>query len=151
MSGSFEKPDATRSTIDPVGWLQSGDLGRLDARGYITVEGRVKEMIIRGGENIYPREIEEVLSSHPSVAAVAIVGLPDDVYGERVGAFVRLKPGRVAGADELIAFCRLHLAPYKTPKTWEFVDELPLTPSGKVQKFVLRERWALSRSSVDPS
>jgi fatty-acyl-CoA synthase len=151
MSGYFEKPDATRSTIDPEGWLQSGDLGRLDARGYLTVEGRVKEMIIRGGENIYPREIEEVLSSHPSVAAVAIVGLPDDVYGERVGAFVRLKPGRDAGADELIAFCRLHLAPYKSPKTWEFVDELPLTPSGKVQKFVLRERWALNRSSVEPS
>jgi fatty-acyl-CoA synthase len=146
MAGYFEMPDATRSTIDPEGWLHSGDLGRMDARGYLTVEGRVKEMIIRGGENIYPREIEEVLSSHPAVAAIAIVGLPDKVYGEQVGAFVRLRAEHTARADELTTFCRQHLAPYKTPKTWEFVDELPLTASGKVQKFLLREQWVSSRS-----
>jgi fatty-acyl-CoA synthase len=141
MSGYFEMPDATRSTIDSEGWLRSGDLGRMDSRGYLTIEGRVREMIIRGGENIYPREIEEVLSSHPAVAAIAIVGLPDEVYGEQVGAFVRLRAEHTARAEELTTFCRQHLAPYKTPKTWEFVEELPLTASGKVQKFLLREQW----------
>jgi fatty-acyl-CoA synthase len=145
MAGYFEMPDATRSTIDSEGWLHSGDLGRMDSRSYLTIEGRVKEMIIRGGENIYPREIEEVLSSHPAVAAIAVVGLPDEVYGEQVGAFVRLRAEHTARADELTSFCRQHLAPYKTPKTWEFVEELPLTASGKVQKFLLRERWVSNR------
>jgi fatty-acyl-CoA synthase len=144
MSGYFEMPEATRAAIDAEGWLHSGDLGRLDSRGYLAIEGRVKDIIIRGGENIYPREIEDLLATHPAVAAIAVVGLPDDVYGEQVGAFVRLRPGQIADARELGTFCRRALAPYKTPKIWEFVDELPLTPSGKVQKFLLRERWLRS-------
>jgi fatty-acyl-CoA synthase len=107
-------------------------------------------MIIRGGENIYPHEIEDLLATHPAVAAVAVVGLPDEVYGEQVGAFVRLRPEHNAESTELSTFCRRQLAPYKTPKVWEFVDELPLTPSGKVQKFLLRERWLARHQGTAP-
>jgi fatty-acyl-CoA synthase len=98
-------------------------------------------MIIRGGENIYPREIEDLLFSHPAVAEVAVVGIPDRKYGEVLAAFIRPTPGQQPREEELIAFCRTYLAPFKTPKYWVFVDALPLTPSGKIQKFVLRERF----------
>jgi fatty-acyl-CoA synthase len=98
-------------------------------------------MIIRGGENIYPREIEEVLFTHPAVGDVAVVGIPDEKWGEQVAAFVRLAPGERAGEEELHRFVRERLAPHKTPRTWVFVDELPMTASGKVQKFVLRDRF----------
>jgi fatty-acyl-CoA synthase len=147
MHGYFEMPEATRATIDADGWLHSGDLARMDARGYVSIEGRVKDVIIRGGENIYPREVEEVLSTHPAIAAVAVVGLPDETYGEQVGAFVRLRAGEIANDEELFAFCRRQLAPYKTPKIWEFVDDFPLTPSGKVQKFILRDTWVSKRAN----
>jgi acyl-CoA synthetase (AMP-forming)/AMP-acid ligase II len=150
MQGYFENPEATAAAIDAEGWLHTGDLGSMDSRGFCRIEGRLKEMIIRGGENIYPREIEQLLFSHPSVGNVAIVGVPDRKWGEQVAAFVRPAPGQTPTADELFAFCREHLAAHKTPRYWEFVDQLPLTPSGKIQKFVLREQF-VARAAVAPS
>jgi fatty-acyl-CoA synthase len=138
MSGYFERPDATRDAIDADGWMHSGDLGSLDGDGLFHIEGRVKDMIIRGGENIYPYEIEEVLAAHPAVAQAVVIGVPDDTYGEIVGAFVRLRGE--ADAPALFAHCRAQLAAFKAPRLWWFVDAYPLTPSGKVQKFALRER-----------
>ena len=114
----------------------------MDERGYCTVQGRLKDMIIRGGENIYPREVEELLFKHPKVAEVAVVGLPDDRFGEIVGAFIRnADPDNAASDAELHAYCREQLSPQKSPAVWRRVDEFPLTGSGKIQKFVLRERW----------
>jgi fatty-acyl-CoA synthase len=142
MHGYFENPEATAAAIDADGWLHTGDLCAMDARGYCTVQGRLKDMIIRGGENIYPRELEEVLFHHPSVGEVAVVGLPDAKWGEQVAAFVRPAPGRRIDKDELVAYMREHLAAHKTPRHWFVVDAFPLTGSGKIQKFKLRERWA---------
>ena len=147
MHGYHDDPAATSAAIDAEGWLHTGDLGTMDGRGYCKIVGRIKDMIIRGGENIYPREIEEVLFSHPAVGDVAVVGVPDEKWGEQVVAFVRLAPeGRVSG-QELHQFVREHLAPHKTPREWVFVDELPMTASGKVQKFALRERFLSERES----
>lgn len=139
MKDYFDNPGATASAIDRGGWLHTGDLGSMDRSGYCRVQGRLKDLIIRGGENIYPREIEDVLFTHPSVATVAVVGVPDREWGEIVVAFVQTK----APADEgaLIEFCREHLASYKVPRVWRFVDQFPQTASGKIQKFVLRERY----------
>jgi fatty-acyl-CoA synthase len=141
MRGYFEDPAATAATIDPDGWLHTGDLGSMDARGYCHIAGRLKDMIIRGGENIYPREIEQLLFGHPKVADVAVVGVPDPKWGEQVAAFVRPAPGEQPTAEELFAYCRQHLASHKTPRYWEFVEGFPLTPSGKVRKFALRDRF----------
>jgi fatty-acyl-CoA synthase len=141
MHGYYDMPEATAATIDADGWLHTGDLGTMDERGYCRVEGRLKDMIIRGGENIYPREIEAVLHTHPAISDVAVVGVPDERWGEQVAAFVRLVEGSSATPDELFAFVREHLAAYKTPRHWVFVDTFPLTGSGKVQKFALRERF----------
>jgi fatty-acyl-CoA synthase len=140
MLGYFEMPDATAAAIDADGWLHTGDLGTMDERGYVRIEGRIKDMIIRGGENLYPREIEELLFTHPAVADIAVVGVPDDKWGEEVAAVVRLRPGAEATEAELRSFVRERLAPQKAPRRWAFVDDFPLTPSGKIQKFVLRER-----------
>jgi fatty-acyl-CoA synthase len=140
MHGYFENPTATATAIDADGWLHTGDLGSMDERGYCYIAGRLKDMIIRGGENIYPREIEQLLFTHLKVADVAVVGLPDPRWGEQVAAFVRPVAGQQPTAEELLAFCRQHLAPHKSPRYWEFVESFPLTPSGKVQKFVLRDR-----------
>ncbi|HET9691172.1 MAG TPA: AMP-binding protein [Acidimicrobiales bacterium] len=141
MLGYFEMPEATAETIDADGWLHTGDLGTMDARGYLRVEGRLKDMVIRGGENLYPREIEELLFTHPAVADVAVLGVPDDRWGEELAAVVRLAAGHDSvGEAELRAFVRERLAPQKTPRQWAFVTEFPLTASGKVQKYVLRER-----------
>jgi fatty-acyl-CoA synthase len=138
----FEMPDKTAETVDGDGWLHTGDLVTMDERGYTTITGRLKDMIIRGGENIYPREIEEVLFAHPSVAEVAVVGLPDKKWGEIVAAFVRdADPAAPADDEELRTYLREHLAPTKTPKLWYHVDAFPLTGSGKIQKFALREKW----------
>jgi len=141
MLGYYDNPEATAATIDAKGWLHTGDLGTMDDRGYCKIVGRIKDMIIRGGENIYPREIEEVLFMHPAVGDVAVVGVPDEKWGERVVAFVRLAPEARAGAEELEAFVRERLARHKTPREWFFLDEFPMTASGKVQKFALRERY----------
>lgn len=139
MRGYFDNPEATAAAIDAEGWLHTGDLGTMDAGGYCRVEGRLKEMIIRGGENIYPREIEAVLFEHPAVSEAAVVGIPEAYWGEEVAAFVRPAPGQTPTEADLVAYCREHLAAYKTPRHWRFVEQFPQTPSGKVQKFVLRE------------
>ncbi|MEE4360906.1 MAG: AMP-binding protein [Pseudomonadales bacterium] len=145
MLGYFENPDATAAAIDADGWLHTGDLCTMDERGYCAVEGRLKDMIIRGGENIYPRELEELLFRHPSVGEVAVVGLPDERLGEIVAAFLRPAPGQTPVRDELFAYLREKLAPHKTPKHWFLVDAFPLTGSGKIQKFVLRQQWSEGR------
>jgi fatty-acyl-CoA synthase len=141
MLGYFEMPEATAAAIDAEGWLHTGDLGRMDARGFFTIEGRLKDMIIRGGENIYPREIEDLLYRHPAVAEVAVLGLPDERWGEEVAAFVRPAPGQRLDRDALFARVREHLAPHKAPRHWFELQAFPLTGSGKIQKFRLREMW----------
>ena len=142
MRGYHDAPEATAEAIDTDGWYHTGDLGSMDAEGYLRIEGRVKDMIIRGGENIYPREIEDVLFAHPAVAEVAVVGVPDEKWGEVVAAYIRGAPGQPEpSSDELRSYCRERLAPYKTPLHWVFVEEFPLTPSGKIQKFKLRENF----------
>ena len=142
MHGYFEDEAATGAAVDSEGWLHTGDLGAMDARGYCTVEGRLKDMIIRGGENIYPRELEELLFRHPKIGDVAVVGLPDQRWGEVVSAFIRPAPGMIIDKDELHDYMRAHLAPHKTPRHWFVVDAMPLTGSGKIQKFKLREQWS---------
>ncbi|MEL6892399.1 MAG: AMP-binding protein [Actinomycetota bacterium] len=141
MTGYFEMPERTAEAIDDDGWLHTGDLCAMDDRGYCTVEGRLKDMIIRGGENIYPRELEDLLFSHDAVGEVAVVGLPDEKWGETVAAFVRPAPGAAVDRNELFHYVREHLAPHKTPKHWFAVEEFPLTGSGKIQKYKLREQW----------
>ena len=141
MDGYFDMPQATAATIDREGWLHTGDLCSMDARGFCYIEGRLKDMIIRGGENIYPREIEERLFRHPAIADVAVVGIPDERWGEQVGAFIRLNEGCACSAATLHAYMREHLAPHKTPKLWVIVPEFPLTQSGKIQKFKLVEQY----------
>jgi fatty-acyl-CoA synthase len=147
MRGYHDAPGATAAAIDAEGWYHTGDLASLDSRGYLRIEGRIKDMIIRGGENIYPREIEDALFDHPGVAEAAVIGVPDQTWGEVAAAYVRPAPGRPAPSpDELRAWCRERLAPYKTPLHWVFVDAFPMTPSGKVQKFKLRESFTASPS-----
>jgi fatty-acyl-CoA synthase len=141
MLGYFEMPEATAAAIDADGWLHTGDLCAMDARGYCTVEGRLKDMIIRGGENIYPRELEELLFRHPKVGEVAVIGVPHEKWGEEVAAFIRPVSGAVIDREEMTTYMRASLAPHKTPKHWFVVNAFPLTGSGKIQKFKLREAW----------
>jgi acyl-CoA synthetase (AMP-forming)/AMP-acid ligase II len=138
--GYYGNPDATKEYF-PDGWCRMGDLGRLDDEGFLFLEGRKKDMIIRGGVNIYPVEIEETLQSHPSVDESAVVGLPSQEYGEEIAAFIVLKPGKTASREELVRHCETRLAPYKKPKMVEFVPSLPKTPSGKVLKIKLRGEY----------
>ena len=137
MIGYHNNPEATAATIDADGWLHTGDLGWMNDAGQLVVTGRLKEMIIRGGENLYPVEIENVLSDHPSVAEVAIIGLPDERMGEIVAAFVRLAPGHRLDPVALKSFCRKHMSPQKIPSVWRTIDQFPMTTSGKIQKFKL--------------
>jgi fatty-acyl-CoA synthase len=141
MRGYFDNREATAAAIDAEGWLRTGDLATMDAQGYCRIGGRLKDMIIRGGENIYPAEIEAVLIAHPAVGEVSVVGVPDETWGEVPAAFVRPATGQTPDADDLFAYCREHLAPYKAPRHWRFVEQFPQTPSGKIQKFVLREQF----------
>ncbi|HMV51426.1 MAG TPA: AMP-binding protein [Blastocatellia bacterium] len=140
MAGYYNMPDKTAETLDDDGWLHSGDLAVMRADGYINIVGRVKDMIIRGGENIYPAEIEAFLMRHPSIAEAQIVGIPDAFMGEEVCALLRLKPGESLTEDELREHCKANIARHKVPKHFRFVEAFPLTASGKVQKFVLREQ-----------
>ncbi|MBV8986581.1 MAG: AMP-binding protein [Acidimicrobiia bacterium] len=140
MKEYYDNPDATASAIDAEGWYHTGDLAAMDDRGYCRIEGRLKDMIIRGGENIYPAEIENVLFEHASIAECAVVGVPDEKWGEQVTAFVRINDGAEVTEAELFAHVREHLAPFKTPRQWVFVEACPLTASGKIQKFVLRDQ-----------
>ena len=139
MAGYWGDLEATRAVLDSHGWMHSGDLATMDADGYVNVVGRLKDLVIRGGENIAPREVEEHLQSHPAVGEAQVIGVPSERYGEEVMAWVRLKAGASATADELTAHCRQGLATFKVPKFWKFVDAFPLTVTGKVQKNVMRE------------
>jgi fatty-acyl-CoA synthase len=139
MLGYWDDPQKTADAIDADGWMHSGDLGTIDAEGYGNIVGRIKDMVIRGGENIYPREIEEFLYTHPKVADVQVVGLPDPRMGEELCAWVRLQPGESAEEEEIRAYCRGQIAHYKIPRYVRFVDEFPMTVTGKVQKFHIRQ------------
>jgi fatty-acyl-CoA synthase len=140
MSGYFRLPDKTAETIDSEGWVHTGDLGRVRDDGYLQITGRLKDMIIRGGENIYPREIEDVLAEHPSVGQAAVFGVADTTWGEQVAAAVILRPGVITNIDALTLFLQERIARHKVPKIWHFVESLPVNASGKVQKYLLRER-----------
>ncbi len=142
MKGYWKDPDATREVIDDEGWLHTGDIACEDADGYIYIVGRKKEMIISGGFNIYPREVERVIESHEGVQEVAVVGVPDEVWGEAVKAFVVPRPGVTITAEEIIERCKDRIASYKKPRSVEFVDDLPKNFQGKILKRVLRERHA---------
>ena len=143
MHGYYKNDEATRATFTPDGWLRTGDLGHRDSDGFYFITGRIKELIIKGGENIAPREIDEVLLRHPAVLEAAAVGVPDKHYGQEILACVVLRPGTGADVEgDLRAFCELHLGRYKTPKLIRFVDELPRGPSGKVQRLKLLEALA---------
>lgn len=139
MLGYWDNPGATASAIDAAGWMHSGDLAVMDEAGYVRIVGRNKDMIIRGGENIYPREIEEFFYTHPAVADAQVIGIPCSRYGEDIVAWVKLHPGHQATADELRAWCKSRIAHYKVPRHIRFVDEFPMTVTGKVQKFRMRE------------
>ena len=142
MLGYNDNPDATAAAIDEDGWLHSGDLGRMDARGYLRITGRVKEMIIRGGENLFPVEIENAMLEHPAIDEVAVVGVADEKWGEQVACFIRSDSEHTFKPAELKAFVRERLSPQKTPAFWILVDDWPLTGSGKIQKFKLAEQFA---------
>jgi fatty-acyl-CoA synthase len=142
MKGYYNNPEATRAAIDDEGWLRSGDEATIDDRGYVRITGRIKDLIIRGGENISPKEIEDCLREHPIVADAYVYGLPDDFFGEIVAAAVRLRhpsPGSAPPAEELVLWCCGRLARFKVPKHLRFVSEFPMTASGKIQKFKLRD------------
>jgi fatty-acyl-CoA synthase len=139
MKGYYNNPDATAQAIDPDGWMHSGDLGTMDENGYLAITGRLKDMIIRGGENIYPREIEEFLYRMEGIKDVQVVGVPSRKYGEEVGAFVILKEGFDYAAEDVRDFCRGQISRYKIPKYIAFLDEYPMTASGKIQKYKLRD------------
>jgi fatty-acyl-CoA synthase len=151
MKGYYNKPAETADALTADGWLRTGDLARQTADGYYRITGRLKDVIIRGGENISPREVEEFLYAHPAVADVQVVGLPDDKFGEEVCAWVRVKPGHALTAEEVQSFCRGRMAHFKVPRYVAFVEEFPTTVSGKVQKFKLRamgiERFGLHRAA----
>ena len=141
MKGYYKMPEATAEAIDREGWLHTGDLGEVDEQGYFKVTGRIKDMIIRGGENIYPRELEEFLYKHPKVMNVQVIGIADKKYGEQVLAAIQLKPGKTASAEEFVEFCKGKIARHKIPRYWEFVDSYPMTASGKIQKFKMKEMF----------
>jgi fatty-acyl-CoA synthase len=139
MKGYYNLPEATAKAIDREGWLHTGDLATMDERGYCKITGRLKDMIIRGGENIYPREIEEFLYTNPQIADVQVVGVPDLKYGEEVMAWIKLKEGQAATEEQIREFCRGKIAHYKVPRYIKFVSEFPMTVTGKVQKYKMRE------------
>ena len=140
MKGYYKNEEATKLAIDHEGWLHTGDLAVMDEHGYCRITGRLKDMIIRGGENIYPREIEEFLYSHPKVLDVQVIGIPDEVYGEEVMAWIILKEGQTATSEEIRGYCTGKISRHKIPRYIEFTDSYPMTASGKIQKFRLREQ-----------
>ncbi len=140
MLGYWDDPERTAQAIDPARWMHTGDLATLDSEGYCNIVGRIKDLVIRGGENIYPREVEEFLYRHPKIQDVQVFGVPDERYGEEICAWVMLRAGESLDPAELRAFCRGQIAHYKIPHHVRIVDEFPMTVTGKVQKFVMRER-----------
>jgi fatty-acyl-CoA synthase len=148
MKGYYKNKQATREALQG-GWLHTGDLARMDEEGFIYIVDRKKDMIVSGGENIYPREIEEVLYHHPKIREAAVIGVPDQIWGESVKAIVVLKKGETMREEEVIEYCKNHLASYKKPRSVVFTEDLPRNPSGKVLKTVLREKY-LNRNAEEP-
>jgi fatty-acyl-CoA synthase len=151
MLGYWNNEEATRTAIDAARWMHTGDLATMDEDGYVNIVGRLKDMIIRGGENIYPREVEEFLYTHPAISDVQVFGVPSERYGEEVAAWVKLKEGMQATAEELAQFCQGQIATFKIPRYWKFVTEYPMTVTGKIQKFIMRqqsvEEWGLQAAA----
>jgi fatty-acyl-CoA synthase len=139
MLGYWNNEKATRDAIDEARWMHTGDLATMDDEGYVNIVGRIKDMILRGGENIYPREIEEFLYSNPSIADIQVIGVPSEKYGEEIMAWVKLKPGQTVSPYDLQEYCKDQIAHYKIPKYWKFVDSFPMTVTGKVRKVAMRE------------
>jgi fatty-acyl-CoA synthase len=139
MLGYWNNEAATREAIDAARWMHTGDLATMDEDGYVSIVGRIKDMVIRGGENIYPREIEEFLYTHPDVADVQVIGVPSERYGEEVMAWVHAREGAEVTGEQLEQYCRGRIASYKIPRYWKFVDGFPMTVTGKVQKYKMRE------------
>jgi fatty-acyl-CoA synthase len=139
MLGYWNNPEATQEAVDAARWMHTGDLATMDEDGYVNIVGRIKDMIIRGGENIYPREIEEFLYQHPDVSDVQVIGVPSARYGEEVMAWIKLREGARVSEDDLVAYCKDRIATYKIPRYWKFVDGFPMTVTGKIQKFKMRE------------
>ena len=139
MSGYWNDPARTDEAIDGDGWMHTGDLATMDEDGYVNIVGRIKDMVIRGGENVYPREIEEFLYSHPEIADVQVIGVPDERYGEELMAWIIARPGSDIDQDRVREFCHGRIAHYKIPRYVKLVDEFPMTVTGKVQKFKMRE------------
>src|SRR5262245_8435231 len=139
MTCCWQDEAGSSATIDSAHWRHSGDLATMDAEGFVNIVGRIKDMIIRGGENISPREIEEFLHTHPAVSQAQVIGVPSTKYGEEIMAWVIVKPGIAVSADELTHFCSGRIATYKVPRFWKLVDSYPMTVTGKVQKYRLRE------------
>ena len=139
MLGYWNDPEATAKAVDTAGWMHTGDLAVMDDEGYVNITGRIKDMVIRGGENVYPREIEEFLYTHPDIVDAQVIGVPDLKYGEELCAWVRLREGATLTQEDLKAFCAGKLAHYKVPRYVRVTDEFPMTVTGKVQKFKMRE------------
>jgi fatty-acyl-CoA synthase len=139
MDGYYKNKEATDMAIDPQGWLHTGDLGTLDEEGYCKITGRIKDMVIRGGENIYPREVEEFLYTHPAISDAQVIGVPDLKYGEELCAWVKIKGDEKITEAEIKEYCKGQIAHYKIPRYIKFVDEFPMTISGKIQKYKMRE------------
>jgi fatty-acyl-CoA synthase len=139
MKGYDQEPEATARAVDSEGWLHTGDLSTMRPDGYFRITGRLKDMIIRGGENIYPREVEEFLYTHPKIADVQVVGLPDEKLGESVAAWIRLKAGETCAEEEIREHCCGRIAHFKIPQYIRFVDSFPMTVTGKIQKYVIRQ------------
>ena len=139
MLGYWNEPEKTAEAIDAARWMHTGDLAVMDDAGYLNIVGRIKDMVIRGGENVYPREVEEFLYGHPAIEDVQVIGVPDEKYGEELCAWVKLRPGAELTADDIKAYCTGSIAHYKVPRYVRFTDEFPMTVTGKVQKFKMRE------------
>ena len=142
MLGYWENEKRTRQAIDKNGWIHSEDLGTMDNDGYIRIVGRIKDMIIRGGENIYPREIEEFLHTHPAITNAQVIGVPDEKYGEEVMVWIKLAEGASLTEDEVKGYCKDKIAYYKIPRYYKFTDSFPMTVTGKVRKMQMREMSA---------
>jgi fatty-acyl-CoA synthase len=140
MQGYWNDSERTAEAIDADGWMHTGDLAVMTDDGYVNIVGRIKDMVIRGGENVYPREIEEFIHTHPDVEDVQVIGVPDERYGEELMAWVRLRPGAELETEDIRQFCQGRIAHFKIPRYVRFVDEFPMTVTGKVQKFKMREQ-----------
>ena len=142
MQAYWDDPDRTAEAVDPDGWMHTGDLGTMDDEGWLRITGRVKDMIIRAGENVYPREVEELFYRHPKVLEAQVFGVPDPKLGEEVAAWIQLREGEKSSAEELQAFCQGEIAHFKIPRHIRFVTAFPMTVTGKIQKFEMRKQLA---------